>query len=67
MRKQKGSITVFLSLVLVLLFSFILTTLEAARITGATAYLSMISKISSDSFFAHYITLLNIKVFLHRY
>ncbi len=54
MRRQKGSITVFLSLVLVLLFSFVLTTLEAARITGATAYLSMISKISSDSFFAHY-------------
>lgn len=54
MKKQKGSITVFLSLVLVLLFSFVLTTLEAARITGATAYLSMISKISSDSFFAHY-------------
>ncbi len=54
MKRQKGSITVFLSLVLVLLFSFVLTTLEAARITGATAYLSMISKISSDSFFAHY-------------
>ena len=54
MRRQKGSITIFLSLVLVLLFSFILTTLEAARITGATAYISMISKIASDSFFAHY-------------
>ena len=54
MRGQKGSITIFLSLVLVLLFSFVLTTLEAARITGATAYLSMISKISANSFFAHY-------------
>lgn len=54
MGRKKGSITVFLSLVLVLLFSFILTALEAARITGATAYVSMISQLAGDSFFASY-------------
>ncbi len=54
MKRKKGSITVFLSLVLVLLFSFILTALEAARITGATAYVSMISQLAGDSFFASY-------------
>ena len=32
--KKKGSITVFLSLILVLLFSLLLTTLEAARVVG---------------------------------
>lgn len=51
---RKGSITVFLSLVLVLLFSFLLTTLEAARIQGAEAYLSMISNMAGDSFLAGY-------------
>ena len=54
MKREKGSITVFLSLVLVLLFSFILTALEAARITGATAYVSMVSQLAGDSFFASY-------------
>lgn len=54
MKKEKGSITVFLSLILVLLFSFLLTALEAARITGATAYISMISKLSGESLLAHY-------------
>lgn len=51
---KKGSITVFLSLILVLLFSFLMTTLEAARIRGATAYLSMLSELSGDSFLAAY-------------
>lgn len=51
---RKGSITVFLSLVLVLLFSFLMTTLEAARIQGAKAYLSMISNLAGDSFLAGY-------------
>jgi hypothetical protein len=51
---KKGSISVFLSLVLVLLFSFLLTTLEAARIRGATAYASMITDLAGDSFLASY-------------
>lgn len=52
--RKKGSITVFLSLVLVLLFSFVLTALEAARIRGATAYISMLSELAGDSFLAGY-------------
>lgn len=44
----------FLSLVLVLLFSFLLTTLEAARIRGATAYVSMITDLAGDSVLASY-------------
>ena len=44
----------FLSLVLVLLFSFVMTTLEAARIRGATAYFSMISDMAGDSVLASY-------------
>lgn len=44
----------FLSLLLVLMFSFLLTTLEAARIRGATAYLSMLSELAGDSFLASY-------------
>lgn len=54
MKKEKGSITVFLSLILVLLFSFLLTALETARITGAKAYISMISQLSGESLLAHY-------------
>ncbi len=52
--KQKGSITVFLSLILVLLFSFLMTMLEGARIRGATAYASMVSELAGDSFLASY-------------
>ena len=44
----------FLSLILVLLFSFLLTTLEAARIRGATAYVSMITDLAGDSVLASY-------------
>ncbi len=51
---KKGSITVFLSLVLVLLFSFLLTTVEAARIRGATAYASMVTELAGDSLLASY-------------
>ena len=51
---KRGSITVFLSLILVLVFSFLLTTLEAARIRGATAYISMITDLAGDSFLATY-------------
>lgn len=51
---RKGSITVFLSLLLVLMFSFVLTALEAARIRGATAYVSMLSGLAGDSFLASY-------------
>ena len=52
--KKKGSITVFLSLILLLVFSFVLTALEAARIRGATAYVSMLSELAGDSFLASY-------------
>lgn len=52
--KQRGSITVFLSLIMVILFSMILTTLEAARIQGASAYLSVLTELSEDSFLASY-------------
>lgn len=51
---KKGSITVFLSLILVLMFSFLMTTLEAARIRGAAAYVSMLSELAGDSFLASY-------------
>lgn len=51
---KKASITVFLSLILTLLFSFLLTTLEAARIRGATAYVSMVTELAGDSFLASY-------------
>lgn len=51
---KKGSITVFLSLLLILMFSFVLTALEAARIRGATAYVSMLSGLAGDSFLASY-------------
>jgi len=43
-----------LSLILALLFSFLLTTLEAARMQGAKAYLSMVSNLAGDSFLASY-------------
>lgn len=52
--RKKGSITVFLSLLLVLIVSFVLTALEAARIRGATAYVSMLSGLAADSFLASY-------------
>lgn len=44
----------FLSLILVLLFSFLMTTLEAARIRGATVYFSMLSDMAGDSYLATY-------------
>lgn len=43
-----------MSLILVLVFSFLMTTLEAARIRGATAYVSMITDMAGDSFLAGY-------------
>lgn len=52
--EKKGSITVFLALVFGLLFSFVLTALEAARIQGATAYVSMVAELAGDSFLASY-------------
>lgn len=52
--KRKGSITAFLALILTLLFSFILTSLEAARISAAGSYISMLSSMSGDSFLASY-------------
>lgn len=52
--KRKGSITVFLALVLILLFSFVLTTLEAARIAGGKAYVQLVSVMAGDSVKAGY-------------
>lgn len=52
--KKKGSITVFLALILVLLFSLVLTTLEAARIAGGMAYVQMLSAMAGDSVKASY-------------
>lgn len=52
--EKRGSITVFLSLILTLLFSFVLTSLEAARLEGARTYLSMLSSLAGDSFLASY-------------
>ncbi len=52
--QKKGSITVFLSLILVLLFSFLMTMLEGARIQGASAYAAMMSRLAGDSFLASY-------------
>ena len=52
--RSKGSITVFLSLILVLLFSFLMTMLEGARICGASAYTAMISEMAGDSLLASY-------------
>jgi len=43
-----------LALILTILFSFILTTLEAARIRGATAYTSMVTRLAGESFLASY-------------
>ena len=54
MKGKKGSITVFLALVFGLLFSMVLTSLEAARIQGATAYVSMLAELAGDSFLASY-------------
>lgn len=43
-----------MSLILVLLFSFLLTVLEGARIRGASAYVSMVSELGGDSFLGSY-------------
>ncbi len=52
--KKKASITVFLSLILVLLFSMILTTFEGARLQGAKAYLALLADMAEDSLAAAY-------------
>lgn len=55
MKRQKtGSITVFLALCLTLLSSFLLTSLEAARISAGRAYLSLLSSLGGQSFLAAY-------------
>ncbi len=50
----RGSITVFLALVLVLIFSLVFTSLEGARITGGKAYLSMLCSGAGDSTLGKY-------------
>ncbi len=49
-----GSITVFLALLLLLLMSFIFTTLEGARITASKSRLAMLSEMASDSLSSEY-------------
>ncbi len=49
-----GSITVFLSFLLIFMMSFIFTVLEGARITAAKAKLSMLSELASDSLAGEY-------------
>lgn len=51
---KKGSITVFLSLTLALVFSFFLSTLEASRVVAAKSYLDMLSLAAGDSAKAMY-------------
>lgn len=52
--QRRGSITVFLALCLTLLSSFLLTSLEAARISAGRAYLSLLSSLGGQSFLASY-------------
>ncbi len=52
--KKKGSITVFLAIVFVLLFSFVMTALEGARITGGAAYLKLLAALAGESAKAGY-------------
>lgn len=51
---ESGSITVFLSLILLILFSFTLTGAEAARQNASKAYLSMLGKLAGSSFLSTY-------------
>lgn len=53
---QKGSITVFFSLVLVLVLSLILTMVESARIQGLETKAIMSADLSEDSLLAEYST-----------
>ncbi len=52
--ETSGSITVFLSFLLLFMMSFIFTVLEGARITASRAQLAMLSEMASDSFRAEY-------------
>ncbi len=47
--KNNGSITVYLTLMLLIMLSFVFTALEAARITAAKSYQVMISEMASES------------------
>ncbi len=46
---NNGSITVYLTLMLLIMLSFVFTALEAARITSAKAYHVMVSEMASES------------------
>lgn len=46
---NNASITVYLSLLLLILLSFLCTSIEAARITAAKGYLVMLAEMASDS------------------
>ncbi|MCR5153738.1 MAG: DUF5702 domain-containing protein [Lachnospiraceae bacterium] len=54
MKIENASITTFLSLILLLLFSFVLTSLEAARINASVAYAKMLIRIDEENFKAGY-------------
>ena len=52
--KEKGSITVYMALCLVIMLSLVLTLLEGARIRGARADADRISHMAAESMFAEY-------------
>jgi len=52
--KKKGSMTIFASLILVLITSLLLTFLESARVYGLKSYANMTSLLTSESAFAEY-------------
>lgn len=48
-KNKSGSITVYLTLMLLVMLSFIFTSIEASRITASKAYLAMLSRMASES------------------
>lgn len=54
MKKTKGSITVFVSMILMLVLSVIFCFLESARVSGLRAYAKMDAALTGDSLLAEY-------------
>ena len=54
MKKTKGSITVFVSMILMLVLSVIFCFLESARVSGLRAYAKMDADLTGDSLLAEY-------------
>ncbi|MGB8452709.1 MAG: DUF5702 domain-containing protein [Anaerocolumna sp.] len=53
-REKEGSITVFLSLILLLILAITMTTVEAARVTGAQVYTERALQTAMDSILGEY-------------